>query len=113
MVMDVSPPDDPCTPGKGNSPPARNEAFCPLSVVIAGSARICAIFLSCRSCSVNPIFRPKRKKSRLRGLLLVRVAGEVQLPGVKVWVDGNCPVVTLLVFFPAVNKLTPNWSTFE
>ena len=82
MVMEVSPPDEPWTTGKGNSPPERNEAFCPLSVVIVGSARICAICLSCEILQAHPDIQTKIIEEQVKGLLVMSVAGVLPVAGV-------------------------------
>src|ERR1035441_10940993 len=58
------------TMGNGNSPPERNWAFWPLTVVIVGSARICRICLFWRSWMVAPRFNLALYSMKFSGLVV-------------------------------------------
>src|SRR5580704_2655169 len=116
----------PWTTGKGNSPPARKVAFCPLIAKRFGSARISRTDVCCRAWMVAPrlmsgrnrkIFRRLVKLNGMAGLLdpvmvvLVAVLVLVVVLGtVPCMVGGvNCPVVIapIVLVAPVLKRLIP------
>src|ERR1017187_6382226 len=66
--------------GKGNSPPARKLAFCPLIAMRFGSARISRTDVCCRAWIAAPRLRSGRKRKIFKRLVKLNGMAEPVLP---------------------------------